>query len=196
MAENNGYSPVTFTEEEVVLGVRQAVARALDLNVEEVELTSSLFELGAESLDLLDMAFMLEKKFKIQFPRTDILERATNHFGEEALVQNGVVTDFGLKLLKKGMTELDPQVIKPGLKAIDVAKMITVQSFARITWRLLQAKAEFPLICPKCGGQLQESELMPEFTCTNCGEIVPQPSGDEILLQDLIQLSTEIPENL
>jgi acyl carrier protein len=196
MTENNGYSPVSFTEEDVALEVRLAVARALDLDVEEVELTSSLFGLGAESLDLLDMAFMLEKKFKIQFPRTDILERATNHFGEETLVQNGVVTDFGLKLLKKGMPELDPQVIKPGLKAIEVAKMITVESFVRITWRLLQAKVEFPLVCPKCGGQLEEAELMPEFICTNCGEIVPQPSGDEILLQDLLQLATEIPDNL
>jgi acyl carrier protein len=195
MTENNGHSPVSYSEEEVALEVRQAVARALDLDVEEVQLNSSLFGLGAESLDLLDMAFMLEKKFKIQFPRTDILERATNHFGEETLVQNGVVTDFGLKLLKKGMPELDPQVIKPGLKAIDVAKMITVESFARITWRLLQAKEEFPLVCPKCGGRLEEAELMPEFTCNNCGEIVPQPSGDEILLQDLLQLATEIPEN-
>ena len=196
MTENNGHMPVSFTEEEVALEVRQAVARALDLDVEEVQLNSSLFGLGAESLDLLDMAFMLEKKFKIQFPRTDILERATNHFGEETLVQNGIVTDFGLRLLKKGMPELDPQVIKPGLKAIDVAKMITVGSFARITLRLLQAKEEFPLVCPKCGGQLEESELMPEFTCTNCGENVPQPSGDEILLQDLLQLANEIPDTL
>ncbi|HSB02984.1 MAG TPA: acyl carrier protein [Anaerolineales bacterium] len=195
MTDNNGHLPHAFADEEVALEVRQAVARALDLDVEEVQLNSSLFGLGAESLDLLDMAFMLEKKFKIQFPRTDILERATNHFGEETLVQNGVVTDFGLKLLKKGMPELDPEVIKPGLKAIEVAKMITVGSFARITMRLLQAKEEFPLVCPKCGGQLVEAELMPEFTCTNCGEIVPQPTGDEILLQDLLQLAADIPEN-
>jgi len=195
VTEHIAYSPIRFTEEEVALQVRQAVARSLDLDIDQVQLTSSFFGLGAESLDLLDMAFMLEKKFKIQFPRTDILERATNYFGEEALVRNGNVTEFGLKLLKKGMPELDPQVLKPGLQAMDVVKMITVQSFARITWRLLQAKAEFPLVCPKCNGQLQESELMPEFTCSSCGEIVPLPSGDEILLQDLIQLPSKIAES-
>jgi acyl carrier protein len=191
MSGDNSNPNIGISEEEVALKVREAVAASLDLSVDEVELSSSFFELGAESLDLLDMAFMLEKDFKIQFPRTDILERATNYFGEEALVENGLVTDLGRELLKKGMPELDPAKIKPGLKAIDVAKMITVESFVRITYRLLQVKAEFPRQCPKCGEQMKESDLMPEFECPNCGELVPLPSGDEILLQDLIKLSEE-----
>ena len=42
--------------------------------------------------------------------------------------------------------------------------------------------------CPDCGGTLVESEAMPEFECESCGKIVPVPSGDEILMQDLIEL--------
>lgn len=82
--------------QEVTLKVRKVVAEALEIELEEAHLSASLFELGAESLDMLDMAFMLEKEYQIQFPRTDILERAAAHFGEDALVSNGLVTDRGL----------------------------------------------------------------------------------------------------
>ena len=176
----------------VALRVREVVAESLELELDEVQLSDSLFELGAESLDLLDMAFMLEKEYQIQFPRTDILERATAHFGEEALVSDGIVTAMGLKLLEKGMPELDPAVLKPGLEAMEVAKMITVESFARITIRLLQAKAELSDICEACGGKLEESSFMPEQVCADCGTIVPLPSGDEILLNDLLALAQDV----
>jgi acyl carrier protein len=174
--------------EEVALRVRTLTAENLELDLDDVQMDSAFFELGAESLDLLDIAFALESEYRIQFPRTDILERATEHFGEDALVKDGLVTDLGLQLLREGMPELDPELIKPGLRDTDVAKKITIGSFARITQRLIDAKAEFSRTCPDCGGTLVESEAMPEFECESCGKIVPVPSGDEILMQDLIDL--------
>ncbi len=179
---------LSIAAEQVAERVREVVAQALELNVEDVTMDSSLLGLGGESLDLLDMAFRLEKEYRIQFPRNNVLERAASHFGEEALVVDGVVTDLGLRMLLRGMPEIDPQKLKPGLKAIDVDRMITVGSFVRITLRLLEAKADLPRECTKCRGTLVESEVMPEFVCSGCGEIVPLPSGDEILLGDLIRL--------
>ena len=177
--------------DEVALSVRTLTARNLELDLDEVRMDSSFFDLGAESLDLLDIAFALESEYRIQFPRTDLLERATEHFGEDALVKDGIVTDLGLQLLREGMPELDPSLIKPGLRDTDVAKQITIGSFARITQRLIDAKAAFPRTCPDCGGTLVESGAMPEFECESCGKIVPVPSGDEILLQDLIDLHVQ-----
>lgn len=186
---SNGTAPSDWhASDEVVLKVRTLTAENLELDLDEVQVDSSFFELGAESLDLLDMAFALESEYGIAFPRTDILERAGSHFGEDALVQDGVVTDLGLQLLRVGMPELDPDLIAPGLRDIDVAKAITVGSFARITQRLIDAKAAFPRECPECGGDLVEAEAMPEFVCSSCGAIVPVPSGDDILMQDLIEL--------
>src|SRR4051812_15049436 len=120
--------PAWAASDEVALRVRTLVAENLELELDEVQLTSSFFDLGAESLDLLDVAFSLESEYRISFPRTDILERATEHFGEDALVQEGLVTDLGLQLLREGMPELDPNLIKPGLRDVDVAKNITVGS--------------------------------------------------------------------
>lgn len=189
-SDNN--QPLPYDEAKVTEKVLEVVAESLELEPEEVKMDASFFDLGAESLDLLDMAFMLEKEFQIQFPRTDILERATQHFGEEALVVDGVVTPLGLEMLQKGMPELDPAKVKPGLRDIDVAQMITVESFVRITLRLLEAKANFSRTCTACGGALEESDFMPEFTCTECGEIHPLPSGDDILLEDLLDLAREV----
>ena len=174
--------------DEVALRVRTLTAKNLELDIEDVQMDSSFFELGAESLDLLDIAFALESEYRIQFPRTDLLERATEHFGEDALVKDGLVTDLGLQLLREGMPELDPELIRPGLRDVDVAKKITIGSFARITQRLIDVKAEFPRTCADCGGTLVESEAMPEFECEGCGKLVPVPSGDEVLIRDLIDL--------
>jgi acyl carrier protein len=178
--------------EEVSRSVRAVVASSLELPLEDVRLESSLYELGAESLDLLEMAFKLEKEYQIRFPTTGILERAGQHFGKDTLSSNGVVTELGLRLLQMGMPELNPEVLKPGLRDIDVTKMIEVQSFVRITMRLLEAKAQFPRTCAQCGGQLIESTMMPEFECAECGHIVAVPSGDDILLQDLIELHQDV----
>lgn len=175
-------------DDEVARNVRKVVARALDLDPEEVHMDSSLHDLGAESLDLLDMAFMLENEYRIQFPRTDFLERADAYFGADTLVSRGKVTELGLELLRIGMPELDPDVLRAGLSDLDVARMIQVGSFVRITQRLLEIKEAFPRVCPACGGTLVESESLPEFECESCQEIVPVPSGDDVLLDDLIAL--------
>ena len=180
--------PLELSVEEVSDNVRRVVATALDIDEDDVKLESSLFELGAESLDLLDIAFMLEKDYRIQYPGTGLLDRASQYFAKDTLSSNGVVTDLGLQLLRMGMPELDPAALKPGLKEVDVAKMVQVGSFVRITLRLLAAKAEYPRVCTKCGGELVESEVTPEFECAGCGDIVPVPSGDDILLADLIRM--------
>lgn len=182
----NTQVPQSVLEEKVVA----AVAKALDLDTEEVTLTSSLqSDLGAESLDYLDIAFQLERDFNVQFPRADLLQRASDHFGEDALVKDGVVTELGIRLLHKGMPEIDPEQFKPGLRAVDVAGMFTVWTFVRVLDRLLAAKEQMSRQCPECGGELVESNTLPEFVCAGCGKVVPLPSGDAILFQDLIELS-------
>ncbi|MGD8568071.1 MAG: acyl carrier protein [Gammaproteobacteria bacterium] len=178
------------TQQEVEQVVIDTVARALDLDPKEVSLSSSLFQdLGAESLDLLDIAFNLERHYGLQLPRLDLLERASEHFGEDTLVKDGIVTDLGLELLRKGMTEVDPSRFQPGLKATDVANMVSLASFVRIVMRLLEVKQNPPAECPGCGAStIIASKVHPEWICEQCEATIPMPSGDEVLLQDIIDL--------
>lgn len=185
--ENTAMVPREVINKKVI----EAAAQALDMEPDEISLDSSFErDLGAESLDYLDIAFALEREFKIQFPREDLLHRASDHFAEEALVTNdGTITELGLELLKKGLPEIDPELLKPGLRAEDLRPLFIVETFARLIERLLQAKHEFPRTCPDCGAPLVESEVTPEFTCTGCKKNIPFPTGDDLIFQDIVALS-------
>jgi len=182
-----------ISKEDVEKRVLQVIAKAMDRAVSEIKPTSTLEgDLGAQSLDYLDIAFSLEREFRIQFPRTDFLQRAGERLGEENLVRDGVVTDFGLKLLAKGMPELDSSRIKPGLKVNELSQIFTVTTFIRVVIQLLESKAKMDRKCPKCGEMMAESSALPEFVCSACGNSVPLPSGDEILSQHVLSIEQEI----
>lgn len=185
--QSSAENPVVSNVDDVEKRVLEVIARAMDRPVSEVTSASSLEgDLGAQSLDYLDIAFSLEREFRIQFPRDDFLQRASQHFGEENLVQNGVVTELGLKLLARGMPEIDAARLTPGLKVTELRRMFVVGTFVRVVKQLLRAKAEMDRACPKCPAELVESASLPEFVCPACGAVVPMPSGNEILFQHLL----------
>jgi acyl carrier protein len=181
------YVAETISRESIEPVVKRIVARALELEEDELDSAASLqLDFNAQSLDMLDISFALEREFKVPFPQTDLIQRAASTFDEEMFVQKGKVTDLGLKLLREQMPEAEQSRIAPGLKAVDVVGLITVNTFTRLVTRLLEAKAEFPRECPKCGARTEESDSMPEFVCPSCGDTRPLPSGDDILMKDMV----------
>lgn len=184
-------------DEEVERRVLAIIAKAMDRPVSEVHPSSSLeVDLGAQSLDYLDIAFSLEREFRIQFPREDFMQRAADHFGEENLVRDGVITDFGLQLLALGMPELDPAELKSGLRIHEVRKMFVVATFIRVVKQLLEVKWSMDRTCPDCKATLAESASLPEFECPNCGKVVPLPSGDDVLFEHVVGLKDSIQKGI
>jgi acyl carrier protein len=178
-----------ISDEEVERRVLAIIARAMDRPVSEVTPSSSLeVDLGAQSLDYLDIAFSLEREFRIQFPREDFMQRAADHFGEENLVRDGVITDFGLQLLARGMPELDPSHLRSGLRIHEVRRMFVVATFVRVVGQLLEVKWSMDTTCPDCRATLVESASLPEFECPGCGKVVPLPSGDDVLFEHVLGL--------
>ena len=69
-------------ENTILEKVKESVVEALGVDEEEVKPDSVLFDdLGAESLDLLDIVFRLEKSFGIKIPREEL-------FPAENLINN------------------------------------------------------------------------------------------------------------
>ena len=125
--------------------VKESVVEALGIDDDEVTPNALLFDdLGAESLDLLDIVFRLEKEFGIKIPRggiqADALSAEGENLTEEDLVIDGVLTPLGIEKLKKSMPELDPARITEGFRADDIATLFTVQTFVNITKKLLEEK--------------------------------------------------------
>src|SRR6202163_2457208 len=94
------------TKEEVYSKVQGALVDALGVDADEVTPQARLVaDLGAESIDFLDIVFRLEKAFDIKIPRGEL-------FPEDILtnaqfVHNGRVTPEGLRQLKERMPFAD-----------------------------------------------------------------------------------------
>lgn len=161
-----------------------AIAQALDLDAGEVGLDDSLeHDLGAESLDFLDLAFLLERAFAIRMPRMNLLQRAEERLGAGTLVADGAVTAAGRDLLRRSMPEVDPARLVDGLRATQVGGLLTPRTFVRVVEQLLAAKREaLATPCPACGGALEAAPTAPTLTCAACGADRPLPAGDDVLL--------------
>jgi acyl carrier protein len=116
--------------------VAKTIADALGSEVDEVRPDASLInDLGAESIDFLDIVFRLERAFKVKIPRGKIIEDARGDLPEAAFEQKGVVTDAGLATLRSFLSEVPADRIKSPLKVADVPRLFTPQTFAKLVIR-------------------------------------------------------------
>src|SRR5574337_738295 len=94
----------TVTQQEidaVFPKVAETMADALGCDVGDIKPNASLIEdLGAESIDFLDMVFRLERAFKIKIPRGKIIENARGDLPDAEFEQGGIVTEKGIAQLK------------------------------------------------------------------------------------------------
>ncbi len=86
-----------ITEETVFAELKKAIVETLRVDENAIKPESSLIkDLGAESLDFLDINYRLEQTFGIKMARHFILEHIEEMFGEgSAIDENGQLTDKG-----------------------------------------------------------------------------------------------------
>ena len=107
-----------MTKDEVFTKVKEVLTAALAVDDDEVTPEAKLSEdLGAESIDYLDITFQLEKAFGIKIPKGELLP--DNLFSNPEFVQNGRMTPKGVAELKSRMPfadlaafEADPDINK------------------------------------------------------------------------------------
>ena len=112
--------------------VCRIVAEAMGCPLEAVRSDSNLMEdLGAESLDFLDIVFRLERAFRIQITRGEMERAARGEMSEEEFAPGGVISAIGLERLKELMPEARERV-RPGLRPTQVLTLFSVQTFINI----------------------------------------------------------------
>jgi len=130
-------------EKEIFEKVKEAIVDALGVDEDEVSAESSLFDdLGAESLDLLDIVFRLEKNFGIKIPRGAMVQDllAAEGVKEADVLVEGAVTELGARLLRERMSEVKPGKIQAGFRIDDIPTLFTVQTFVKLVKEQLAAK--------------------------------------------------------
>jgi acyl carrier protein len=122
--------------------VRDAFAVALGLDDDEVAPDATLIEeLGAESLDFLDIVFRLERSFDIKIPRGGVETTARDDMEGEYEV-DGVLTAAGLAKLAEHMPEVPAEEFREGLRLSEIPELFRVATFYNIVVVLLELKAQ------------------------------------------------------
>src|SRR5215510_7210760 len=95
------------SQEEIYTKVSATLVEALNVDEEEIKPTSTLQgDLGAESIDFLDIVFRLEREFGIKIPRGELFPESIFQ-GDPEFVQEGRVTEQGLAELRARMPFAD-----------------------------------------------------------------------------------------
>ncbi len=120
--------------------VAKAIAEALARNVGEIRLDRRLFaDLEAESIDLLDIVFRLEREFKVQIPRGRIVEDARGDLSEAEFEHKGVLTEAGLARLREYLSEVPAANFRPRMTLGDVPTLFTVETICKMVLRAMRA---------------------------------------------------------
>jgi acyl carrier protein len=122
--------------------VAEAVADAIGCEVEEVKLESSLIDdLGAESIDFVDIIFRLQRLFQVKIPRGKIVEEARGDLSESDFEKSGVVTEAGYARLRSFLSEVPPERFKSPMNVADVPRLFTIETFCKLVIRQQRATA-------------------------------------------------------
>jgi acyl carrier protein len=128
--------------------VAQTVADAIGCELEKVKLESSLIDdLGAESIDFVDILFRLQRHFKVKIPRGKIVEEARGSVSEGEFEKAGVVSEVGLERLRVFLDEVPPDRFKSPLNVADIPRLFTVETFCKLVIRQLRT-TEVPVPRP------------------------------------------------
>ena len=166
----------TTVDPEVLDRFAQIVAESLKIDASRVTEDAYLNDLGAESLDLLEITMEVEEDFNILIPQRNILQTAQEIVGEGVLVKDGALTDKGKRLLQTRL----PEFATGDNAELSVAELnrmfMRVGTWVRMISRLM---AHTPRVCPRCGLEFGK-QVAGRLKCASCASEHDIPSGDDL----------------
>ena len=119
---------MAISRDEIFEKVQEVLVDALGLDDDEVTNEATLMgDLGAESIDFLDIVFRLEKAFDIKVPREELFP-AEAVLNNPEFVSNGKLTDKGLAELKDKMPHTDLTEFEKDPDVNKIADLFTVDA--------------------------------------------------------------------
>jgi len=178
-----------IAEEKIFNELKKAVVETLRVDADKINPETALIkDLGAESLDFLDINYRLEQAFGIKMARHFVLEHIEEMFGEgTAIDENGQLTDKAVETLKIRFGD-GVSALKPGMDMDEVPALVTAQSMVRGVMDILDSLSEK---CLKCGSSDWKSKDTVRITCGSCGEPATFTNGDELIKEWLTKVQEE-----
>ena len=131
---------MAMTRLEIFEQVKETLVDALGVDEDEVTEEATLTsDLGAESIDFLDIVFRLEKCFDIKIPRGELFPE--DIFNNPDYVDNGKMTEVGLAKLKESMPHADFSGFDADPDVNKMSELFTVQTIVNYIENKLSAAA-------------------------------------------------------
>ena len=125
------------TAEQVFDSVQEVLVDALGVDDEEVTPQAKLVaDLGAESIDFLDIVFRLEKAFGIKIDQSEMFP--DNVLNDPQYVQDGKVTDTGMAELRNRLPHANLDEFDASRDVNDFSNVFTVDTVVKF----VQSKLE------------------------------------------------------
>ena len=129
------------SQAEIYQKVSATLVDALNVEQDEIRPTATLQgDLGAESIDFLDIVFRLEREFGIKIPRNELFPESIFQ-GDPEFVQNGKVTEKGLNELRTKMPFADLSKFEKNPELSAISDLFTVDMIAKYIERKLGNKS-------------------------------------------------------
>ncbi len=119
---------MAMSRDEIMQQVQEVLVDALGVDDDEVTTEATLMgDLGAESIDFLDIVFRLEKVFGIKIPREELFP-AENLMNDSEFVHNGKLTEKGLAEMREKMPHTDITAFESDPDINKLADLFTVNA--------------------------------------------------------------------
>ncbi len=119
------------TQQEIYSKVSATLIEALNVDEDEIQPDSTLQgDLGAESIDFLDIVFRLEREFGIKIPRGELFPESIFQ-GDPEFVQDGRVTEKGMNELRTRMPFADLSSFESDPQVSNISDLFTVELITR-----------------------------------------------------------------
>ena len=132
-----------MTEQEIIQGVKECVAYVVEGDADDIREDQSIIaDLGADSLDLLELVFQLQQRFDIIITPRGIEKRAQEELGDTPMTIDGVYTPEALVELRKNLPEIPEQELAEGLHMADLPRRFRVATMVNLVKRMMEEQGE------------------------------------------------------
>ncbi len=115
------------TTDDIFDKVQETLIDALGVDDDEVTAEATLVgDLGAESIDFLDIVFRLEKNFAVKIPRGELFPENLAS-ADSSFVQDGVVTDEGVAEIRRQLPHADVEAFADDPQVENITDLFTVK---------------------------------------------------------------------
>ncbi len=130
-----------MTEQQIYDKLVPLITEISGARPEQITMQSNLVrDLGAESVDLLDLSFLIEETFGVGIDADEFEQQATKKMNGAEYARDGVLTDHALDHLKRALPEVPADQFRSGLKKIEIPMLLSVAVFVHLIQRKLDEK--------------------------------------------------------